>query len=135
MPADIAGATRAIRGAMADLQWNLQRAIESIEGVTAEALHYGLLPIYEESQRLVPVDTGALKASGYLEVETRSDNIIAEVGYARGGQPFYAVIVHENLEFHHKDGTQAKFLEHAIDLHLDEVQPRIVEYMKGALNL
>jgi hypothetical protein len=55
-----------------------------------------------------PVQTGALRASGRVEVED------ASVAMSFGGPAIgYAVFVHENLQAHHPVG-QAKFLESAV---------------------
>ena len=60
----------------------------------------------EESARLVPVDSGTLRASGHVS----TDGMRASVYYTTD----YASIVHERLDLYHPDG-QAKFLENAQD--------------------
>ena len=84
--------------------------------------------LYDEGQEImaasipmVPVDTGALQQSNFIEQPTTSkDEVRVRIGY--GGQADrknpktgvmsseYAVIVHENLASHHNNGS-AKFLE------------------------
>lgn len=60
-----------------------------------------------ESKRRVPVDTGSLRASGYVAQPERDGNKLSvELGYNKD----YAVYVHENLEALHPHG-EAKFLE------------------------
>lgn len=132
-PSNVAEATRQVRSQMDDILWNMRRVVEGIEGITEEALRYGLEPIFATSQELVPLKTGALQASGYLEVITRKGRIEAEIGYAKGGVPDYAIEQHENLDFYHQPPRQAKFLQTAIDMHLDEVRDRIVSYIKQAV--
>lgn len=53
----------------------------------------GLEPIYVESQRLVPVDTGDLKRSGSTDlVDVTPDRVIGEVAYG-GGRVIYHFFV------------------------------------------
>jgi hypothetical protein len=77
--------------------------------------------IMAQSKELVPVDTGALRASGYVELPV-IDGLGASVELGYGGPAsrpnpktgeetdVYAIIVHEDLEAHHKVGI-AKYLE------------------------
>src|SRR5688500_18662562 len=80
------------------------------EGVEAEGR-----AIFERSQELVPVDTGALKASGRVTVERAGDRTIASVSYTAG----HAVPIHERLDLAHRVGGP-KYLEQAAN----EIQPR-----------
>lgn len=77
--------------------------------------------ILTQSRELCPVDTGALRASGYVSVPVRQGQyLVMEIGYGgvaaqvnpKTGQSTdgYALIVHENLEAFHPVG-QAKYLE------------------------
>lgn len=69
--------------------------------------------VFAESQILVPVNTGALKASGQIIKEPTNaagDFTSSYVTYGGGGVD-YAVKVHEDLEMPHTAPTQAKFLE------------------------
>jgi hypothetical protein len=59
-----------------------------------------------ESQEIVPVDTGFLRDSGYVEITRDGDEVTARIGYAAP----YALTVHEHTDAHHDTG-QAKFLE------------------------
>ncbi len=113
----------------------LRKIVKDIEEATPDAVIHGLQPIFDESQRLVPVKTGDLKASGYLEERSSGKTVRVEVGYARGGKPTYAGAVHERLDVAHDAPTQAKFLEHAVDKHIDEVGPRIAEFIGKRVGL
>lgn len=64
--------------------------------------------IYDRSQELVPVLTGALKSSGRVEV----GGLLATISYGGSDAP-YGAIVHEDLTLTHVNG-QAKFLEQAV---------------------
>ncbi len=128
-----AGATRDVRRQMAAIQKNFQRLIDSVDGVTEEAVREGLQPIYDESQIFVPVDTGTLKASGFIETRRTSKGVSGVVGYAAGSNPPYAAIVHERLDTSHATPTQAKFLELAVMRNFDEFRSRIVTAMKRGM--
>jgi hypothetical protein len=81
--------------------------------------------IFDESQRIVPVgETEDLKDSGYVNAA----GLDAEVGYG-GPEVPYAVIVHEDLEYHHDPPRQAKFLEQPAT----HVMPRKLVEMSAAL--
>lgn len=78
----------------------------------AGALYRRSSAILAVSQRLVPVDTGALRGTGHVtapKVDSKSATV--EVVYGGPAAP-YARIVHEDLNAHHTVG-QAKYLETA----------------------
>lgn len=120
--------TRSARAQFNDVLKNFHAIIREFQTVTPEALESVLQPIFDRSQELVPVDTGALKDSGYLEIRIAGNKINAEVGYGRGGVPIYSVFVHENLEMFHEPPTQAKFLQTAIEEHLDSIRPTLLAF-------
>lgn len=81
--------------------------------------------IMAASQGLVPVDTSALRSSGYVQEPVREGNrVVVTLGYggpaakinSKTGESTdgYAIIVHENLEAFHPVGS-AKFLEMPFD--------------------
>lgn len=66
--------------------------------------------VFDESQRLVPVDTANLKSSG-LVVNTGSGFAARVIiSYTTN----YAIFVHEDLTKYHTPPTQAKFLSQAV---------------------
>ena len=131
----VAGATRSIRAQLSDINRNLQKVIDGFENVTPEAVFVALHPIFKESQRLVPVDTSTLKNSGYLEVEKTTRGVEAEIGYALGGKPHYAVLVHEMVGVAHDDPTQAKFLQQPLEAQMHRIAPRIAAAIKKGIGL
>lgn len=71
-------------------------------------LRKGGLFLQRESQKIVPVDTGALKNSAFTRDVTKVDTFpVVIVGYTIN----YAIFVHENVDAKHKPGKVAKFLE------------------------
>lgn len=109
---------------------NMRKAIEHVENQTKEALLFGAEPIFKESQRLVPVDTGRLKRSGFVTTRKRSGGHILQIGYGRYGRPFYALFVHERTDLRHASPTQAKFLEAAVMTRLGDFRRRVELFMR-----
>jgi len=129
------GYIRSIREQMKTIIGNVQRVIDRIEKVTPEALVFGVQPIFDKSQELVPVDTGDLKASGFIETRPTSAGVGVFVGYGRFGRPFYAGFVHERLDLRHAAGKQAKFLEAAVNQHLGDFERRVALFLSRETGL
>jgi len=114
------------------------RALESLGTEAAQAMAYAL---YNEAEGLIgeakpqtPVDTGVLRASGYVQQpQISGTNVTVECGFGGAAQG-YAIYVHENLEARHKAGTNAKYLERPMRKRaggvLGRVSQRIVQYAK-----
>ena len=109
---------------------NMQKVVAHINNVTPEAIKFGLKPILDESQRLVPVSSGKLKRSGFVETRQTAKGTVAAIGYGRYGRPTYAAFVHENLTTRHAPPTQAKFLEVAVNTKIDAFANRVYTYMR-----
>jgi len=92
---------------------NLQLKSREINAMLTRTVQDVIEKVFAESQILVPVNTGALKASGEIVNETASMDgafIGAYVTYGNGAVD-YAVKVHEDLGMPHKSPTRAKYLE------------------------
>jgi hypothetical protein len=87
----------------------LSRASKAYKDATEAAIYQKGLAVNATAAPLVPVDTGRLRASGYV---APPEGGMVEVGYGAD----YAVPVHERTEIGHKVG-QAKFLETAVNEH------------------
>ncbi len=108
-----------------------------------KALYHEASGIIAQSQPLVPVETGALRASPFVKDPER-DGTVIEVAFGYGGPAAkinpktgestdaYAIFVHENLEAHHPVG-QAKYLEQPFDAAKSGQAGRIVDHMRGTL--
>lgn len=85
--------------------------LDLVPKVLGDGYEQGILKavqyLYERSQEIVPVDTSALKASGYYVVIGHGFEAKGSVGYYE----HYAVYVHENPVPYHQPPTQYKFLE------------------------
>ncbi len=121
----MANYVESIRGQMKVIQTNLQRVVDHVHKVTPEAIRFGLEPVFAESQRLIPVDTGDLKRSGYIETRQTSAGTTAELGYGRFGKPDYAAFTHEILFYRHAPPTQARFLSQAVDTKIGDFKRRV----------
>ena len=130
-----AGYIRSIREQMNTIIGNVQKVINRIERVTPEALVFGVQPIFDRSQELVPVDTGRLKASGFIETRPTAAGVGVFVGYARFGIPFYAGFVHERLDLRHAAGKQAKFLEAAVNEKIGDFERRVALFISRQTGL
>ncbi len=112
----------------------LVKALAAIENVTPQAMIYGAQPMFDESQILVPMDTGALRASGFLRVADGNKQRV-ELGYAKGGLPPYGALVHERMDTFHAPPTQAKFLEEGVKRHTGQFLNRVAKFMKDTTGL
>lgn len=104
---------------VAAVRANLGKTLLDVHNRAAAALYEVANEVMAESKRLVPVDTGALKGSGYVsEPRVELGKVEVEIGYG-GPAAAYAVRQHEDLSYAHPGGGQAKFLEQpltALDL-------------------
>lgn len=102
----------------------------------ARALYTEANKIFMESQAQVPIDTGALRASGMVSKPYISGTtVMVEIGYGGAAAP-YAAIVHEDLEANHEVG-KAKFLEDPLSQAIPNLGKAVTEsverLLKGAM--
>lgn len=124
-----AGLRASIRGILD----NLYGLVRHLEAEGPEILVEALQPAFDKSQVYCPKKTGALRESGYLRAESFRGGARAAIGYAAGGAPNYAIIVHE-LPYTHEAPTRNKFLQAAIDEEYANMQnavPRLVRQAAG----
>ena len=121
---------------------------ESLAKYGEKGFSYLASGLYAEGQKvladslpLVPVDTGTLRASGYVtEPKREGDQVTIEIGFGGPAAKInpvsgessdsYAIFVHENLEAHHPVG-QAKFLEQPLNQALQGMPERLGAFMRG----
>jgi hypothetical protein len=82
--------------------------------------------VYRESQKLVPVDTSALRRSGHVDYTGTGFETEAVVVYDTP----YAIYVHEDLSKWHAPPTSAKFIERPIREQRNEIQQVIRKAFK-----
>lgn len=111
-----------LRIAMSDINGIIQNVHNGVKWATELSCKI----IFDESQFQVPKDTGTLAASGFYQIDRRTELARSSyryrgiIGYGGNGDPAnpetglcasaYARIVHEDLTLTHKNG-KAKFLE------------------------
>lgn len=84
---------------------------KEVDGAMAQVLNEEAQLIFRDSQRLVPVKTGVLRASGQIiPPRKKGNNWEVVIGYG-GAASSYALEQHENLQYRHKQGKSAKYLE------------------------
>jgi hypothetical protein len=122
----MAGKAFYIKVDLSKMKAGIERAIDGIDEVAQRVFEENAQVIFEASQDLVPVRTGALKASG--EVVTADPNgkypIYVAISYG-GGSVDYAWKVHEDLQANHPHGGQAKFVEIPIEEQLPELKSQL----------
>ena len=101
--------TARLRGSR-ELRRELKRRGRQAPKALARALFQEAEQIMSVSKRLVPVDTGALRASGHVQLPViRGKKVKVVLGYGGAAAP-YAVFVHEK-QARHNPPTQWKYLE------------------------
>ena len=102
---------------IAELQQRLQALAAEVTPLMAIALQQQGESIWEASQALVPVDTGALRESGTVSDAAISGLVASvEISYGVPGTGFartpseYAIKVHEDTTMRHPRGGQSHFL-------------------------
>lgn len=129
------GYVQSMRAQTKELETILLDFMNAMSDNSAPIMITALEPTFELSKTYCPVDTGVLLASGYLEITSFRGNPRVEMGYARGGNPSYAVVVHEDPQFYHKPPTRYKWLQAAMMEDLGGIYERLgIEY-KGAAGL
>jgi len=81
------------------------------------------LYIQKESQKIVPVDTGALRNSAFTRKEGKGSKTVGIVGYTMD----YAIYVHEDLDAQHAPGKTAKYLERILIEHKAEIRDILLD--------
>jgi hypothetical protein len=99
----------------------MQGMANKIPHAVAMALYEEANRIFIEAQLLTPIDTGALRGSGFV-TQPKVDSNKAKVSIQYGGAAApYALYVHERIDapsgnpVYHRPPTQAKFLSIPVD--------------------
>jgi hypothetical protein len=99
----------------AQVEAALDRAVESFEARLGAAMYVVANNVMTDAKRITPHDTGTLMASGYVTLpEKRGSGMVVELGFG-GFAKDYAVPQHENLDYKHDPGRQAKYLGEPVD--------------------
>ena len=121
-----------------ELEASLKRSGLNLLSASKQGLYEEGEEIFEESQLEVPVDTGALKRSGYSEKQGNSVDIgygrSEELGASNETPNTYMVAVHERLDVYHPNG-KAKFLEDPVNRHTRKGADSIADKIRKLLHL
>ena len=118
--------------------------IDGGEQILAQAMYAEATVVLNESKKIVPVDTGNLRASGRVERPvTGKGRAEVEITYGGAAAP-YALIVHEvptntggrwGTGMTHAAGKSFKYLEIPVMAHkkkfVDNVRARITDLIEG----
>lgn len=123
--------TADFRASMAEVLGNYDRFVDHIEGATPAIIRDAVEPTLRKAEVYCPADTGDLRKSKFLEVETRRGQHVVAIGFGKGGKPDYAVFVHE-MPYAHVAPTRSKFLQAALEEDQGSFAGRIARGMKLA---
>ena len=140
MAASLKSNIRGIRGVEQVIR-NIRLKNKRLGAGCERGIKLASLFLLRESQRLVPVDTGTLKASGFARTTGKGYGTRGGVGYTAA----YAIFVHENVEMKLKGQPrpggrgrfwdpqgrgQAKFLEEPARRHAVKIRGIIRDSMR-----
>lgn len=109
------------------LRMDLARVGGRLERGSARGLTLALEHVLAVSNERVPIEYGDLERSGIVSVSADGDE--GAVSYSTP----YAVPQHEELDYEHNEGRQAKYLESAIYDEQATVRRIIAAELKGEL--
>jgi hypothetical protein len=110
------------------IKWYGAAATHQARRGAARGLFFGAEHILEQSRRLVPHLTGDLELDSVASVD--EGQLKAAVSYGLGVAAAYAVPQHEEMDFHHAPGRQAKYLEQPFNSEADVVNRLIAREIK-----
>jgi hypothetical protein len=100
----------------------VRRIGQQLPGAVGDQLKTELRGVLAASQQLVPVDTGALKESGFVDDPAVSGgHVVDRIGYDTP----YALQQHE-LNYRHPHGGQRKYLGEPLEAWLGDGPGRVV---------
>lgn len=118
-----------IRDQCKEVEGILSKLFNQIEGVLPEVLIQALEPTKTKAEYYCPKKTGALVNSSFLRIAGTGSKPRVELGFAQGGNPSYAMYVHEMVEYHHEPPTRSKFLTVAVLEDTNNIQARITQQL------
>lgn len=129
----------------------LEASVEQIETNAIKAVEEYLKLVEQTSQGYVPIDSGDLRDSFFVEIKIERGNIVGIAGYDKtGALEHYAKIMHagvwpanfwpENLshlnstEIDYKTDKQQTPRSHFLQRGFDENKPKLDKLLKGILD-
>lgn len=119
---------------MNDLLEMLVKGGRNAVELSARYLYAHAVKVFAVSQLEVPVDTGALRSSGFITQPFVFGNQVAiSIVYGQAAAP-YALWVHEIMEYYHEPPTKAKFLEDPLTNSLEEFRVGFRQVLEDAVS-
>lgn len=109
---------------MTDFEAAVLATVQRMRAAAPAGLAAGLEVIAAESSRQVPKDTGALDESRQIEVDGERGVISYNTKYSNRQ--------HEDLEYVHPHGGNAKYLENPVHSEAEGFFEAVAEAMRGA---
>jgi hypothetical protein len=122
-----AGAVSSPNAQFAKIMGKYRQIVNELEEAVPPVIVEALQPTFKKALKYTPKLTGALRASGYLEVANVAAGPRAEMGFGYGGVPNYTLFVHERVQHYHAAPTRAKFLQVALSEDLPSFRPRLIK--------
>lgn len=114
-----------VRRDMKNIIANYVKVTNRIVAMSPEVMYESLKPVLQKAIYYCPKETGELRASAFLEIKQFRGSPRVEIGFGRGGKPFYAIYVHEAMDHYHEPPTSAKFLSRAIFEDMNRLKARL----------
>lgn len=119
---------------MNDLLEMLVKGGRNAVELSGRYLYAHAVKVFAVSQLEVPVDTGALRSSGFITQPFVFGNQVAiSIVYGQAAAP-YALWVHEIMEYYHEPPTKAKFLEDPLTNSLEEFRVGFRQVLEDAVS-
>jgi len=109
------------------LRFDGTAAGRELRAAAARGLLLGAEHVLAEAQNLVPLDEGGLQNTGTASVD--EGELVAMVSYDTP----YAARQHEEMDWRHAPGRQAKYLEQPLNAERQQVQALIAAQLRRAL--
>jgi len=114
------------RADMADIISRYEAFVSGLKDMTPTVLFNALQPVFNRSQIYVPKKTGALAASGEINVfPLAGDSAEGEIVYGNS-EAWYASLVHEYVWLNHAAPTRSKYLQAALEEEIDSFMTSII---------
>lgn len=123
--------TAGFRDSLAAVLKNYEAFVDHMEDATPRVLRAAMEPTLNKAVAYCPSDSGELRASKFLEVESRRGHHMVAIGFGKGGKPGYAVFVHE-MPYAHVAPTRRKFLQTALDEDFEAFTSRVPQLLRQA---
>lgn len=113
-----------------ELYLKMQQLAAKAPVATAFGMYDAMQEVMLDAKSRAPVDTGAMRDSGYVTPPTVSSQkeVSIEAGFG-GPSEEYVVRQHEDTSLNHPNGGEAKFFENALDAGRGLIMATIAEHV------